>query len=120
VLGGAGGGLQLVEMSFAGTAALVGVFGVALMRVAFDYALNFARSEHRGGAVPIIEHQAVGYALADAKMAIEAARYRPRFSDGEPVATSGVRFMQPVFVLLDEAEEQAPPPPEPAAGQGTG
>ncbi len=62
-------------MSFAGTAALVGVFGVALMRVAFDYALNFARSEHRGGAVPIIEHQAVGYALADAKMAIEAARY---------------------------------------------
>jgi TonB family protein len=51
---------------------------------------------------------------------IEAARYRPRFSDGEPVATSGVRFLQPVFVLLDEAEEQAPPPPEPAAGQGTG
>ncbi|MFN5667057.1 acyl-CoA dehydrogenase family protein, partial [Bradyrhizobium sp.] len=49
--------------------------GVALMRVAVAYALNFARSEHRGGAVPIIEHQAVGYALADAKMAIEAARY---------------------------------------------
>ncbi|MGN1285986.1 MAG: acyl-CoA dehydrogenase family protein [Bradyrhizobium sp.] len=75
VLGGVGSGLQLVEMSFAGTAALVGVFGVALMRAAFDYALNFARSEHRGGAVPIIEHQAVGYVLADAKMAIEAARY---------------------------------------------
>jgi len=51
---------------------------------------------------------------------IEAARYRPRFSDGEPVATSGVRFLQPVFVLLGEADEQAPPPPEPAAGQGTG
>ena len=51
---------------------------------------------------------------------IEAARYRPRFSDGEPVATSGVRFLQPVFVLLGEVEEQSPPPPEPAAGQGTG
>jgi nitroalkane oxidase len=64
----------LVEASFAGTAALVGVFGVALMRAAFDFAWNFARTEHRGGIVPIIEHQAVGYALADAKTAIEAAR----------------------------------------------
>ncbi|MET4803812.1 acyl-CoA dehydrogenase family protein [Bradyrhizobium sp. LB11.1] len=75
VLGPAGGGLELVEASFAGTAALVGVFGVALMRAAFDFALNFARTERRAGAVPIIEHQAVGYALADAKTAIEAARY---------------------------------------------
>jgi nitroalkane oxidase len=75
VLGRIGGGLELVEASFAGTAALVGVFGVALMRAAFDFALNFARAEHRGGIAPIIEHQAVGYALADAKTAIEAARY---------------------------------------------
>jgi nitroalkane oxidase len=74
ILGRAGGGLGLVEASFAGTAALVGVFGVALMRAAFDFAWNFARTEHRGGIVPIIEHQAVGYALADAKTAIEAAR----------------------------------------------
>ncbi|MCP3387833.1 acyl-CoA dehydrogenase [Bradyrhizobium sp. CCGB12] len=75
VIGGPGVGLGLVEGSFTGTAALVGVFGVALMRAAFDFALNFARTERRGGAVPIIEHQAVGYALADAKMQIEAARY---------------------------------------------
>ena len=34
----------------------------------------FARTERRGGAVPIIEYQAVGYALADAKTAIEAVR----------------------------------------------
>ena len=45
------------------------------MRAAFEHAWRFARSEHRGGTVPIIEHQAVGYALADAKTRIEAARY---------------------------------------------
>lgn len=75
VLGHPGGGLRLVEESFTGTAPLVGVFSVALMRAAFDYAYHFARTEYRGGSVPIIEHQAVGYALADAKTQIEAARY---------------------------------------------
>ena len=64
-----------MQGSFTGTAALVGVFGVAMMRAAFDYAWRFARTERRGGLVPIIEHQAVGYALADAKTRIEAARY---------------------------------------------
>jgi butyryl-CoA dehydrogenase len=44
------------------------------MRAAFEWALNFAKTEKRGGAAPIISHQAVGYALADAKMAIEAVR----------------------------------------------
>jgi butyryl-CoA dehydrogenase len=44
------------------------------MRAAFDHTLRFARTEHRGGVVPIIAHQAVGYALADAKMSIEAVR----------------------------------------------
>ena len=44
------------------------------MRAAFQFALSFARSERRGGIQPIIQHQAVGYALADAKTAIEAAR----------------------------------------------
>ena len=75
LLGGVGGGLALTEASFTGTAALVGMFGVALMRAAFDFALHFATTERRGGVHPIIEHQAVGYALGDAKIAIEAARY---------------------------------------------
>ena len=44
------------------------------MRAAFDCALNFTKTEKRGGVAPIISHQAVGYALADAKMAIEAVR----------------------------------------------
>jgi len=74
VLGREGGGLQLAAESFAGSTALVGILGVALMRAAFQFGLSFARSERRGGIQPIIQHQAVGYALADAKTAIEAAR----------------------------------------------
>jgi alkylation response protein AidB-like acyl-CoA dehydrogenase len=75
VLGNLGSGLALTASCFTGAAALVGIFAVALMRAAFDFALNYARNEKRGGILPIIEHQAVGYALADAKMAIEATRY---------------------------------------------
>jgi butyryl-CoA dehydrogenase len=75
LLGQEGGGLALTTAAFTGTAALVGILGVALMRAAFDFALNFARTEKRGGVHPIIEHQAVGYALADAKTTIESARY---------------------------------------------
>lgn len=74
VLGEVGGGLALTAACFAGAAALVGVFAVALMRAAFDFTLAFARSEKRGGVQAILDHQAVGYALADAKMAIEATR----------------------------------------------
>src|ERR1700691_597399 len=75
LLGQEGNGLALGLEAFTATAALVGIFGVALMRAAFDFALHFARSEKRGGVHPIIEYQAVGYALADAKTTIEAARY---------------------------------------------
>lgn len=75
LLGQEGAGLALTAAAFTGTAALVGIFGVALMRAAFEFALHFAQTEKRGGIHPIIEHQAVGYALADAKTTIEAARY---------------------------------------------
>jgi nitroalkane oxidase len=75
LLGQEGSGLALTAASFTGTAALVGIFGVALMRAAFEFALHFARTERRGGIHPIIEHQAVGYALVDAKTTIESARY---------------------------------------------
>jgi nitroalkane oxidase len=74
LVGAEGGGFALTAASFTGAAALVGVFGVALMRAAFDVALQFARTERRGGIHPVIEHQAVGFALADAKTLIEATR----------------------------------------------
>ena len=74
ILGPVGGGLALTAACFTGAAALVGIFAVALMRAAFEFTLAFARNERRGGTWAVIEHQAVGYALADAKTAIEATR----------------------------------------------
>src|SRR5258707_619729 len=49
LLGQEGRGLQLAAESFAGSAALVGIFSVALMRSALQFALSFAKSEKRGG-----------------------------------------------------------------------
>jgi nitroalkane oxidase len=48
---------------------------VGTMRAAFEYALDFARTETRLGTVPVIDHQNVGFMLADIKMRIEACRY---------------------------------------------
>lgn len=36
--------------------------------------------------------------------AAETARYRPRFVDGQPVETRGVRFTQPLYVLREGVE----------------
>ena len=75
ILGRAGDGLGIVEAAFGGTAATVGAFAVGIMRAAFDHALRFAQTDRRGGSVPIVDHQAIGYLLADAKTKIEATRY---------------------------------------------
>ncbi len=45
------------------------------MRAAFEYALDFTRTEKRLGTVLVIEHQNVGFMLADIKMRLEACRY---------------------------------------------
>ena len=68
-------GLEIMSDAFSWTAALIGPACVGVMRAAFDYDLAFAKSERRLGSAPIIEHQNVGYMLADIKMRIEAARY---------------------------------------------
>jgi butyryl-CoA dehydrogenase len=83
IIGEVGRGLDIVDASFSPTAALVGIMSLGVMRAAFDFALHFARSGRRGGDRTIIHHQAVGYALADAKTAIEAVRslsYRACFA----------------------------------------
>jgi len=68
-------GKRIVTGAFSWTAALIGAACVGTMRAAFEYALDFARSEKRLGTVPVIEHQNVGFMLADIKMRIEACRY---------------------------------------------
>jgi alkylation response protein AidB-like acyl-CoA dehydrogenase len=74
LLGSEGQGVQLTRNAFIGSGASIGTFSVAAMRQAFDVAYRFALTERRGGAVPIIEHQAVADVLADAKARIEATR----------------------------------------------
>jgi nitroalkane oxidase len=75
IVGKPGDGIAMVEGAFAWTAALIGAACVGVMRTAFDIALQFARTDKRSGTVPVIEHQNVGFMLADIKMRIEAARY---------------------------------------------
>ena len=68
-------GKRIVEGAFSWTAALIGAACVGTMRAAFEYALDFTRTETRLGTGPVIEHQNVGFMLADIKMRLEACRY---------------------------------------------
>jgi len=74
LLGQEGQGVELTRNAFVGSGASIASFSVAAMRRAFDIALRFATTETRGGAVPIIQHQSVADALAEAKSRIEAVR----------------------------------------------
>lgn len=75
IIGKPGDGMDIVEAAFSWTAALIGAACVGVMRAAFNTALKFAQTDRRSGTVPVIEHQNVGFMLADIKMRIEAARY---------------------------------------------
>lgn len=75
LLGRPGDGITICSRTFSWTAALIGAACVGVMRAAFDTALAFAKTDKRSGTVPVIDHQAVGYTLADIKMRLESARY---------------------------------------------
>lgn len=75
ILGAPGDGIAICRHAFSWTAALIGAACTGVMRAAFDVAFDFARRDRRGGTVPVIEHQNVGYMLADIRMRLEAARY---------------------------------------------
>jgi nitroalkane oxidase len=72
LVGEVGDGLGIVGAAFGG--ALIGACAAGVMRAAFDVALQFARTDRRGGRVPVIDHQGVGFLLADVKTRIEAVR----------------------------------------------
>jgi tetratricopeptide (TPR) repeat protein len=56
-----------------------------------------------------------GQRLANqALRAVASAIYRPRLVDGEPVATAGVRFGQPFYVLRDSGKPLPAPSPSPS------
>lgn len=75
ILGNPGDGIKMCRKTFSWTAAMIGAACTGVMRAAFGFTLSFAREERRGGVNPILDHQAVGYILADVKMKIEASRY---------------------------------------------
>jgi len=70
-----GDGDLVLSRAFTWSGPAVGITAVGIARAAYEWALEFAKTFTGGGSVPIIEHQAVGYALADVAMRIEAARY---------------------------------------------
>jgi tetratricopeptide (TPR) repeat protein len=67
---------------------------------------------------PVVKSDADNQDFVDSTMrAARTARYRPRMSDGEPVATTAVRFAQPFMVLVEQPAEApaGPPAPKPDA-----
>ena len=66
LIGQPGQGKRIISGAFSWTAGIIGAACVGVMRAAFDYAHRFCQQERRLGAVPVIDHQNVGFMLADA------------------------------------------------------
>lgn len=75
LIGKPGDGDMICQRAFAWTGAIIGAACTGVLRAAFDYAYQFAKTEKRSGAVPIIEHPTVGYQLVDLKTRVETSRY---------------------------------------------
>jgi alkylation response protein AidB-like acyl-CoA dehydrogenase len=75
LIGGPGQGKRIISGAFSWTAGIIGAACVGVMRAAFDVAYRFCLEERRLGSVPVVDHQNVGFMLADARMNIEACRY---------------------------------------------
>lgn len=75
VLAAPGKGAPIVLECFTSTAALVGAMSVGIMAAAFEAALDFAKSDTRGGAEPILGRQSVSDLLMNIKMQTDAARF---------------------------------------------
>ena len=75
MIGVPGDGARIAPAVFSRTAALIGAACTGVMRAAFDHAYEFSKKDRRLGSVPVLEHQNVGYMLADIKARVEASRY---------------------------------------------
>jgi alkylation response protein AidB-like acyl-CoA dehydrogenase len=69
-----GYGDLVINKAFTWSAPVAAIAAVGVARSAYEFALEWAKTHTGGGSVPIIEHQAVGYALAEVAMKIEACR----------------------------------------------
>ncbi|OGM40787.1 hypothetical protein ABOM_011146 [Aspergillus bombycis] len=66
--------VDIVKQSFGVSAAMVGGMAVGIMRAAFEKALRFAKTNNRGGLVPIIQRQSVADLLIKTKIKLDASR----------------------------------------------
>ena len=71
-LGAEGQGFAGLMRTFQVSRVVLGAAAVGVARAAFDYARDYARTRTQFGR-PIIEHQAVGFRLADMATRVEAA-----------------------------------------------
>jgi nitroalkane oxidase len=69
-----GDGDLVISKAFTWSGPVAAIAAVGVARSAYEYVLQWAKTYTAGGNQPIIHHQAVGYALAEVAMKIEACR----------------------------------------------
>jgi alkylation response protein AidB-like acyl-CoA dehydrogenase len=70
-----GDGDLMINRNFTWSGPIAGIAAVGVARGAYEFALKWAKTYTGGGVTPIINHQAVGYLLAEIAARIEACRY---------------------------------------------
>lgn len=70
-----GDGDLIVSKAFTWSGPVAGIAAVGVARSAYEFVLDWSKTYKAAGDKPIINHQAVGYMLADVAMRIEACRY---------------------------------------------
>src|ERR671933_1661139 len=71
--GGTGSRRQAAMQTFEVSRPTVGAQAIGIARAAYEYALDYAKEREQFGK-PIVENQAIAFALADMKLEIDAAR----------------------------------------------
>ncbi len=69
-----GDGDLVVSKAFTWSGPVAAIAAVGVARSAYEYVLRWAKTYTAGGSLPIINHQAVGYLMAEVAMKIEACR----------------------------------------------